>query len=206
VSVGDYLKDGADIVALEDLSSVWIDFRLPERFIARVRTGQAVEVDFDSLPGRKFKAAVEALDSQLDTNGRSLLVRARLPNLQAQLKTGMFARTRIVFSVREGALMVPEEALVPQGNDQFIFKLVDGADGKPAAQRMKARIGLRVPGKAEILEGLAEGDRVVTAGHARLRGPNVPVRVIDLSKPPGPPGGAGGAGRPASGPRPASTP
>jgi membrane fusion protein (multidrug efflux system) len=96
----------------------------------------------------------------------------------------MFARPRVVFSVREGAVVVPEEALVPLGTRQMIFKVATGADGKPSSQRIEARIGLRLPGRVEILEGLKPGDTVVTAGHARLlRGDAVPLRVIDLASP-----------------------
>jgi hypothetical protein len=89
-----------------------------------------------------------------------------------------------VFAVREGAVVVPEEALVPQGGKQYVFKVVDGPDGQPVAQRLEARIGLRLPGKVEILEGVKPGDLVVTAGHGRCcAARRVPVRVIDLSKP-----------------------
>jgi membrane fusion protein, multidrug efflux system len=168
VSVGDYVKDGADLVGVEDTSSVWVDFRLPERVMSRLRQGQPVDVSFDALPERRFKGRVEAIDAQLDANGRSLLVRARVDNPGGLLRTGMFARVRTVFAVREGALVVPEEALVPQGDKRYLFKVVDGPDGAKVAQRLEARVGLRIPGKAEILSGLAAGDRVVTAGHAAL--------------------------------------
>jgi membrane fusion protein (multidrug efflux system) len=198
VDVGEYVKDGADIVNLEDLSALIADFRLPERYLGRIRTGQPVEVAVDAVPGRTFKARVEALDSQVDANGRALLVRARLEESGAMLKPGMFARSRVVFSVRENAVTVPEEALVPMGGRQFLFKVVDGPEGRKVSQRLEASIGVRQPGRVEILKGLAPGDAVVTAGHTRLlRGEALPVRVVDLSRP------AGGApgGRPtAAGP------
>ncbi|MEN9626884.1 MAG: hypothetical protein RJA10_110, partial [Pseudomonadota bacterium] len=111
VSTGDYLKDGADIVNLEDMSSMAVDFRLPERYLARVKSGLPVEMEVDALPGRKFKGRVEAIDAQVDANGRSLLVRARVDNADAVLRPGMFARPRIVFAVRDKAVVVPEEAL-----------------------------------------------------------------------------------------------
>jgi membrane fusion protein, multidrug efflux system len=203
VDVGDYLKDGADVVNLEDLSAMAVDFSLPERYLARVRTGQTVDVTLDALPGRSYVGRIEAIDSQVDANGRALLVRARIDNPGDLLKPGMFARPRVVFAVRENALMVPEEALVPQGGRQFIFKVVDGPGGQKISQRVEAKLGLRMPGKAEVLEGFAAGDAVVTAGQARLlRGADLPVRVIDLANaaaPRGGPGGKGGAGRPASG-------
>jgi membrane fusion protein (multidrug efflux system) len=110
----------------------------------------------------------------------------------------MFARTRTLFAVRESALVVPEEALVPQGGKQFLIKVVDGPQGK-VSQRLEARLGVRVPGKVEILGGVAEGDFVVTAGQGRLlRGDSQPVRVVDLTDAAKVPGAAGPA-RAASG-------
>ncbi len=194
VNVGDYLKDGADMVGLEDLSSMAVDFRLPERFLARIKPGQPVDVQLDAMPGRSFKGRVEALDAQVDANGRAVLVRARIDNPGTTLKTGLFARARIVFSSREAALLVPEEALVPIGGRQLLFKIIEGEGGAKTARRIEAKMGLRVPGKVEILEGLSAGDLVVTAGHGRLvRAESTPVRVVDIDKPPGPRRGPGGA-------------
>jgi membrane fusion protein (multidrug efflux system) len=187
VNLGDYLKDGADVVMLEDTSKVHVDFRLPERFLPRVTAQQPVEVSLDALPGRRFDARVEAIDAQLDASGRSLWVRARLDNPDGVLRSGLFARVRIVFSQRDNALVVPEEALVPQGGKQYLVKLVPGPDGGLTSQRLEARIGLRLPGKVEILEGVAAGDRVVTAGQARLMGRDGhPVRPVEVGRPDGP--------------------
>jgi multidrug efflux pump subunit AcrA (membrane-fusion protein) len=77
----------------------------------------------------------------------------------------MFARPRVVFAVREDAVVVPEEALVPLGTRQLLFKVVDGPGGQKVAQRLEAKVGLRLPGKVEILEGVRAGDELVTAGH-----------------------------------------
>jgi membrane fusion protein (multidrug efflux system) len=214
VDVGDYVKDGADLVNVEDLAALTVQFALPERYIDRLRAGQPVDVAVDALPGRSFKGRVQAVDSQVDANGRALQVLAEVDNPGALLKPGMFARPRVVFAVRAGAVVVPEEALVPLGAKQYVFKIVDGPDGQALAQRLEARIGLRLPGKVEIVDGLQSGDRVATAGQARLlRGENLPVRVIDLAKPgAGAPAGAAKAGAPggavraagaASSPRPA---
>ena len=182
VDLGDYVKDGADLVGIEDRSSMWVDFRLAERYLARLRPGQGVEVQIDALPGRRFGARVEAIDALLDANGRSLLVRARLDDPQGELRSGMFARARTVFAVREQAAVEAEEALVPQGGRQILIKVVDGPGGK-VSQRIEARLGVRLPGKVEIVEGLKAGDVVVTAGHARLmRGDALPVRAVDIGR------------------------
>jgi membrane fusion protein (multidrug efflux system) len=193
VNIGDYVKDGADLVVIEDLSSLWVDFRLPERFLARLKVGQAVELTLDAMPGRKYPARLEAIDAQLDPNGRSILVRGRLVNPDGALRGGMFARVRAVFDVREQALAIPEEALVPLGERQLVFKVVDGETGGKVAQRVPVRIGMRVPGKVEILEGVQAGDTIVVAGQTRLmRGESVPVRIVDLNRAGGRPGGGGG--------------
>lgn len=200
VNLGDYVKDGADLVQLEDLSSVWVDFRLSERFMPQVRTGQGVEVTLDAMPGKRFVGQVQALDSLVDANGRSLLVRARLDNPGGELKSGMFARTRIVFAQRPNAIVVPEEALVPLGGKQWLVKVIDGPDGRKVSKKLEARIGVRVPGKAEILEGLAAGDLVVIAGQAPLlRGDGLPVRVVTLGREAAPAGGSASAPRGAGG-------
>ena len=194
INLGDYVKDGADLVNIEDTSSMWVDFRLAERFLGNLKQGQAVEVQIDAIPGKTFAGKIEAIDSLLDTNGRSLLVRARLGNDGGELRSGMFARTRIVFAVRDKALVVPEEALVPQGGKQYLVKVIDGPNGK-VSQRLEARIGVRLPGKAEILEGVTAGDVVVTAGHARLMRPDpVAVQIVDIGRP----GDAGTPGAPSA--------
>jgi membrane fusion protein (multidrug efflux system) len=206
VSLGDYVKDGADLVNVEDTSSVLLDFRLAERYVSRIKIGQPVEAQLDALPGRVFKGQVDAVDSLLDANGRSLLVRARLVNPGGELRSGMFARTRVVFATRANALVVPEEALVPLAGKQYLVKVVDGPKGKQS-QRIEAQIGMRLPGKVEILQGLKAGDLVVTAGQARLLREPLPVRMVDISQPQRAPGSAarGASGvAPASGPRPAA--
>lgn len=415
VNIGDYLKDGADLVNLEDLSSMYVDFRLPERFIGKLRREQAIELQLDAMPGRQFKAKIDAIDPQLDANGRSVLVRASLPNSAGEplaqrpggpggaggaggaqgagrpagaasasgapgassaqgarpsqgsgpgaarpaqrpaapaaqtssaprpvdtvaatcapfsgnaaaaasrpagagsgapgsgargpgantagarpaqtggpanrqaagaqagrpagapsagaagggpLRPGMFARVTAVFNVKDAAFSIPEEAIVPQGGRQFVIRLVEqteaqakeiadkqaadaakaaeaakaaaaassapsaggapaGAAGGPGgaggaggaqpyfmggfvdgkrwvSQRVEVRLGIRRPGKVEILDGLSETDTVVVAGQQRVQRDFTPVRVIELGRPPGAPGGApgGAAGGPPSG-------
>ena len=395
VNIGDYVKDGADLVNLEDLSSMFVDFRLPERFIGKLRREQVIELQLDAMPGRQFKAKIDAIDPQLDANGRSVLVRASLANTAGEplvqrpsgpggaagaqgagrpagaagatgatgapsaqgarpaqgsgpsaarpaqrpaqptaqvnaaprpvdtvaatcapfsssaaaqsraagapgagapgsgargqgtnaagarpaqagrpagapaaatgggpLRPGMFARVTAVFNVKDAAFSIPEEAIVPQGGRQFVIRLVEqteaqakeiadkqaadaakaaeaakatgaaasapsaggarvGAAGGPGgtggaqpyfmggfvdgkrwvSQRVEVRLGIRRPGKVEILDGLSETDTVVVAGQQRVQRDFTPVRVIELGRAPGGPGGApgGAAGGPPSG-------
>ena len=307
INLGDFVKDGADLVNLEDTSSMYVDFRLPERFQGKLKLQQPVELLLDAVPGRKFKARIEALDPLLDANGRSVGVRAVLPNNMgeaatppgaagnaagrpvtaasaaavkpravrpaatrptaaadaaplpraanpyealgcppdaiapavrpamvaagraappvgpAPLRPGMFARVTAVFSVNEAALVVPDEAIVPQGGRQFVFKVVEpGAlppalaasapaiapDTKFVSQRQEVKLGARRAGKVEVTEGLSEGQTVVVAGQQRLQRDGTALRVVELGRPPqaGAPGaGASAPGASASAPAPAAS-
>ena len=194
-NVGDYLKDGADVVNIEDIDAVFVDFRLPERFQNKVKKGQTAGVSLDALPGSKFVAFVQAVDPLIDTNGRSVGVRACIDNRQMRLRPGMFARVTAVFGERDQAKVVPEEAIVPQGQRVVVYKVVDGKNkDEKIAQRVEVKVGIRRPGRVEILEGVEEGDMIITAGQQRLQRDGMVVRVIDTARPGGREGGGPGAG------------
>lgn len=182
-SVGDYLKDGTDIVNIEDMDAIYVDFRLPERLQGKLRKGQTALVDLDALPGQRFAALVQAIDPLVDANGRSVGVRGCIDNRRLLLRPGMFARVTAVFGEREQARVIPEEAVVPQSGRQFVVKLVDGPDrDTKIAQRVPVKVGIRQPGRVEIVEGLQAGDLVVTAGQQRVQQDGMPVRVLELER------------------------
>jgi membrane fusion protein (multidrug efflux system) len=178
VSVGDYIKEGQDLATLEDVSSLKVDFRLPEQLLPSLRPGQTVEITTDTMPGKRYAAILDAIDPLVDQNGRAIVLRARLPNSDLQLRPGMFVRTRLILEERANAMVVPEEAIVPVGADEYVFRVVDGK-----AQRAKVRTGLRRAGQVEIVEGLGPDDVVVTAGQIKLRDG---VAVAVPGKPPTP--------------------
>lgn len=184
VNVGDYLKDGADIVNIEDLDAVFVDFRLPERFQSKVDKGQTAAVSLDALPGRNFVAIIQAVDPLIDASGRSVGVRGCIDNRQLQLRPGMFARVTAVFGERANAKVIPEEAIVPQGGKSYVIRLKPGATAQARlSQRVEVKLGIRRPGRVEILEGLDAGDTVVTAGQQRIQGDGTEVRVVDMARP-----------------------
>ena len=331
INLGDFVKDGADLVNLEDISSMYVDFRLPERFQNKLRLRQTVEMQLDSMPGRMFKATVEAIDPLLDVNGRSVGVRAVLPNNPGEamamggggrpgaqgagpgaprpagaasapragsdaraagstraatgtgrpnrpaaggseqgavraaapatdadgcttqivapaaapasapvpvattgnrgggagagagnprpLRPGMFARVSTVFAIKDMALTVPEEAIVPQGGRQFVIKVVEPsalpagtvrppapADTKLVSLRQEVKLGARQLGKVEIIEGVAEGETVVIAGQQRLQRDGSALRIVELGRPPGPPAGSPAAAASAAASAPGAMP
>ncbi|MDI3512111.1 MAG: rane fusion protein multidrug efflux system [Betaproteobacteria bacterium] len=194
VNVGDYVKDGADLVNLEDTSQLTVDFRLPERYQSRTEAGQRVLVQLDAMPGKDFEARILAVDPLIDANGRSLAVRAVMPPSSGDLRPGMFARVNIIFSVNDSAMMIPEEAVVPQGGRQFVVMLQSEGEGEGArlvSRRVEVKLGVRRGAQVEVLSGLKPGNTIVLAGQQRLQRDGTPVRVIDMSQ---------AGGRPASPP------
>ncbi len=187
ISVGDYLKEGSDIVNLEDMNAMYVDFRLPERLQSRVRPGQTARVRVEALPDRAFAAVVQAVDPLIDANGRSLSVRGCIDNRLQQLRPGMFARVGTRLGDDRQALMIPEEAIVSQGGRQTVIRLLRGAGGddKPTwtTQRMDVATGTRLAGQVEILRGLAEGERIVTAGQQRIQRDGTAVRLAEAPTP-----------------------
>ena len=200
ISVGDYIKEGADLVNIEDISSMKADFRVPEQLSGRLRVDQTVQLESDAFPGVVFPARVTAIDAAVDASGRSLLLRAELRDVSKRLKPGMFVRVRLVLETRTNAVIIPEEALVTSQGKISVFKVTDGV-----AVITPVRVGLRtqVDQKAvvEILEGLAKDERVVTAGQIKIRGSQVPVKSVDATA-----GAATGAATGAAGGSPAAPP
>lgn len=178
VSVGDYVKDGADLVNLEDISSMKVDFRVPERYVDLAQRGQTLEVTVDALPGKPFHAKVDAIAPLVDSTGRSALLRGRIDNPEGRLKPGMFARVKLILAERNNALVIPEESIVPQGGKMTVWKIIDGK-----AMRTEVKTGLRRAAKVEILEGLQLGDTVVTAGQIRLSKDGTPIRFAQGDTP-----------------------
>ena len=184
VNVGDYLKDGSDIVNIEDIDAIYVDFRLPERFQSKVKRGQTATLDIDALPGQSYTAQIQAIDPLIDANGRSIGIRACIDNRRLQLRPGMFARVNTVFGVKSDARVIPEEAIVPQGGKQFVIKLLQGTtDQTRITQRVEVKVGLRSPGKVEILQGLEADDTVIKTGQQRVQKDGTVVTVVDLSSP-----------------------
>ena len=165
VSPGDFVKDGDALINLEDIATLKLDFRLPELYLDRVRPGQALELSSDVLPGEVHTATVEAIDPLVDAQGRAVRLRASLVNPDMRLRPGVFARVRLILAERAEVPVVPEAALVPApGNTQFVYRVEDGK-----VQRVSVTTGQRRDAMVEVVDGLAPGAVVVTAGQLKLR-------------------------------------
>lgn len=179
VSPGDLVREGQDLVNLEDLSVIKLDFRLSESALQVVSVGQPLRVQVDAYPGQTFSGEVYAIDPRLADQTRSIGVRARLPNKDGRLRPGLFARVLLQISSKAQALMVPEQAIFPRGEELFVYVI---EDGKAAIRPVT--VGQRLAGKAEIVAGLKDGDVVITAGYQKI-GPGAPVTPINLGPPDG---------------------
>ncbi|MGB3290768.1 MAG: efflux RND transporter periplasmic adaptor subunit, partial [Burkholderiaceae bacterium] len=163
VSVGDYVSSGTDLAPIESIDPLQVDFRIPEQFLSEVHEGVKLALSFDALPGQSREGQVGAISPLVDVGGRSILLRANVPNSDGALRPGMFARVRLQFS-DDQALVVPETALVPSGEEQYVFRIVDGR-----AERVVVQVGQRRGGRVEIVTGLKPNDQVITAGLQKVR-------------------------------------
>lgn len=175
VSLGAFVEAKTELATLVNLDSLKVEFRLPERFFRVIAEGGLVRAAPDALPGEVFEGRIYAIAPAIDINGRSVAVKARLANPERRLRPGMFARVTLVVDRRNEAIVVPESAIVQRGDGQFVYRVRDGK-----AELTRVRLGLRQTGRIEVVEGLAAGDTVVTAGQIKLR-PGSAVKVADYN-------------------------
>ena len=164
VSPGAYVSPGDDLTILGSVGSLKLDVQVPEIYLAKVRVGQPLTLEVDAYPGRTFPGTVYAIEPRIDEETRTIRLRARVPNPDILLRPGMFARVALTLEKRDKALLVPEQAIVPQGQKSFVFRVVDNK-----AVLTPVTLGQRRPGQVEISAGLNSKDLVVTDGQIKLR-------------------------------------
>lgn len=152
------------MITLTKIDPIKIDFRVPEIYLSRLKTGQPVQMRVDAVPDRNFQGHIYAIDPVVDVNGRAIRLRANIPNADLALKPGLFARLAITVDQRENAILVPEMAVVPDAVGKMVY-IVD----KGKAKRVTVELGKRLPGKVEIVSGLKPDMQIITAGQMRLR-------------------------------------
>ncbi len=173
VSEGQYVAAGTDIVRLEKIDQLKVDFRIPESFVGKLKQGQPIKVLLDAYPNEAFSGTVFAIEPAVDEQTRTVLLRARVTNAGLKLRPGMFTRVQVQIGVREKAIWIPEAAIVPKGQDSFVFRVLDSK-----VDLVRVNIGSRKVGEVEILKGLAAGDVVVTEGVQKI-GPGSSVTLLD---------------------------
>jgi membrane fusion protein (multidrug efflux system) len=178
-SVGSMVGPGTIITTLDDTDTMKVDFTVPEAFLAAVTPGLAVSARSVSYPDQVFSGKVVSVDSRVDPSTRSITVRALVPNPAGLLKPGMFLTVRLARDATD-ALVVPEQSLVPEQGDMFVYVVKDDT-----AEKRLVRIGQRRVGDVQVVQGLAAGDLVVTEGTQKLRdGARVQVATGGADAPP----------------------
>jgi len=164
VSAGSQVNPTTIITTLDDTSSIKLDFDIPEIYMARIKSDLKIIARSAAWPEVEFIGSVTAIDSRVDPISRTIMVRSIVPNQEGRLRAGMFLTVTLLEESVE-ALVVPEQALVPERSNQFV--MVVGADN--IVEQRLVRTGRRRPGEIEILAGLVAGERVIVEGTQKAR-------------------------------------
>ena len=180
VDVGDYLASGTVIATLQDLSSLYADFYVPEQTLPKLAIGQAVQVSVAAYPDQVFAARISAINPKVEDATRNVLVRATLPNPDSKLLPGMFTSLQVVLGDDSQQLVLPESAITYTlyGNSVYVVVPKKNADGQPekdekgqaqlAVERRFVETGERRGGQVIISKGLTRGEQVVSSGQLKL--------------------------------------
>ncbi|MDP2242947.1 efflux RND transporter periplasmic adaptor subunit [Pseudomonas sp.] len=180
VDVGDYLASGTTIATLQDLSTLFVDFFLPEQNVPQLAIGQRVRIQVAAYPDQVFEGQIAAINPKVEATTRNLLVRARLGNPNEKLLPGMFANLQVLLAGEISQVLVPETAITYTlyGNSVYVIEAQQADDGSPASdadgkpilqvERRFVETGERREGQVVILKGLQAGEQVVSAGQLKL--------------------------------------
>lgn len=171
VSAGQVISRNSILTTLVDLDTVKVEMNIPERHLGQIKTGQKIRFHVDAFPKDAFEGEVYFVAPQLEANTRTALVKARVPNPDGRLRGGMFAKLDLSIQLRENALVIPEPALLSNGDQISVFVVT----AQTNVVLRPIRTGIRLAGKVEVISGLTNGETVVVEGHQKLF-PGAPVR------------------------------
>jgi membrane fusion protein (multidrug efflux system) len=196
VSLGDYVTSSTPLVSLQTVNPQRATFEVPERYAEALRRGQRVRFTVAALPQREFVGVVDFVDPVVKLPARSIMVKAEVPNPDRQLQGGMFIEAALATETRPGAVMIPEEAVLPLQGSNYVWVVQENG----TVTRRETTLGIRRPGEVEVRAGIAAGEQVVVGGLERLQ-EGAPVSPIARDAQPVPEGQA-----PDSAAAPAGTP
>lgn len=171
VDVGDYVSAGTVLTTLDDLSTIEIEFSVPEIYYGSVKKGMEVNARTLAFGKTRFTGTISQIDTRIDPVSRSFRIKAEIPNENSEIPTGMFMNVRVTLEQRE-AIKIPQEALVFQGEETLVY-----VDQDNVALQRRVTLGLRQRKTVEVTEGLSVGDRIVVKGIQNLRD-GAPIRVV----------------------------
>ncbi len=162
ISIGAYVNPSTSIATLVQTNPIKMDFNIPEKYVSRLTVGRKVGITIEGL-SQVNEAIVVAIDPKIDESLRTIKVRASLPNPKGSLMPGMFAKIKVPLGSMK-SIMVPTEAIIPFVGGKKIFVLKNGK-----AKEITIATGLRTEIKVEVLQGLAEGDSIISSGIMSLK-------------------------------------
>ncbi len=174
ISVGALAQPGTMITTIDDDSVMKLDFSIPELYVPSLKQGMEIKAKTRAFPGQTFTGTVSAVSNRIDPVTRAVTARALLNNDEGLLKAGMLMRVELEKNNRN-AMMIPEEAIIQDANDNFVYVVRD-QEGQTVASKQIIKQGVRREGNVEVTSGLNVGDRVITHGIVKLR-PNAPVAI-----------------------------
>lgn len=174
ISVGALVETGDLIATLDDTRQIKLDFSVPSIFLSELKPGLKIRARASALANREFLGEVKSIDSRIDPVTRSIKVRAMLPNADGSIIPGILMQVDLLRNTRQ-ALVIPEASLLPLADGQYVMVRVD-TDGKDTVEKRQVKIGMRLPGYVEVLNGLNSGEQVVTHGNDKVK----PGDVLDV--------------------------
>ena len=176
ISTGALVRPGDIIATIDDDRVMKLDFPVPATLMASLSPGTPIQAHTAAFGNRVFDGEVRSIDSRVDPITRSVIVRAEIPNEDRILKPGLLMTVTVLSNPRE-ALVVPEEALLPEGRNSFVMTVEESPDG-PVARRTAVQLGVRQDGMVEVASGLAPGTKVATHGaHKAKDGDRLEVQI-----------------------------
>lgn len=163
VSLGDYVTSATRLTTLQTVDPQRAAFTVPESYAQQLQTRQRVSFTVAALPDRRFTGTVDFVDPRVELPGRTITVKASVPNPQRVLMPGMFIEASIAAETRPNAVVIPEDAVLPLSGSDFVWVVTEGK-----AARRQVTLGIRVPGFVEVRDGIAAGEQVVVGGLERL--------------------------------------
>jgi len=193
-SLGDYVNNSSRLITLQTVNPQRAVFQVPERYAARLLEGQIVVFRVAALGSKDFSGSVDFVDPVVALPGRTITVKALVPNPDRELQAGMFIEARLQTELRADAVVIPEDAVTPVQGAMWVW-VVSGNQ----VERRPVTLGVRMPGIVEVRSGIAAGDQVVVGGGERLV-PGAEVQVLEHARasPPSPAGDTAARVRPSS--------
>lgn len=175
VSPGALVRPADIVTTLDDTRFVKLEFTVPEASLRNLRQGMEIAALSSVYPDQTFVGTVTAIDTRVDAVTRTVAAVARIENIDGRLRPGMFMTVQLTLDNRANVVLVPEEALVPVGDRQFVFLVISGR-----VERRPVRIGARSRGVVEVADGLQGGELVITRGIQKVRdGVSVEAEIVN---------------------------